>query len=134
MRVCDLMHSDVVTVASTYSIAAAQQRMFDRGVKHLPVVDDGHLVGLLTERDLLRGLMHIRLAPTEVQVAEVMTDALMTVDPDASIEEAIGTMASHHFGCLPVVRDGVLVGIVTATDVLQLAQSLAAAAAAFADT
>jgi acetoin utilization protein AcuB len=90
--------------------------MRDNRFRHLPVVEDGRLVGILSDRDLRPVLLSPGLA--RARVRELMSEDLTTVGPDTPIEEAASLLVVKKIGCLPVVAQGQLVGIVTETDLL----------------
>ncbi len=130
LRVRDLMTEEVVAVTADDSLAALRDLMYDRDVRHMPVVDrDRELVGLVTKRDLLRdSLIEQRDVPDFVEevilenrrVGELMTTAVEAVEPDADIAEAARIMFDNKFGCLPVVEGRRLVGILTEADFVRL--------------
>jgi CBS domain-containing protein len=97
--------------------------------RHLPVVEEGRLVGMLTQRDLFHAALSTALNFGEkaqkeflktVVVKDVMTDEVLTIDPGADVKEAARRMIEHKIGCLPVVENGKLVGIVSETDLLRV--------------
>jgi acetoin utilization protein AcuB len=90
--------------------------MRDHRFRHLPVVVDGRLIGILSERDLRPVLLSPGLAPAAVR--EVMSENPTTVTPDASVEDAASLLVVKKIGCLPVLEGERLVGIVTETDLL----------------
>ena len=102
-------------------------------IRHLPIVEDGKLVGLVSARDLfgaadsqifgLRQKTKSALLKT-VLIKEIMKTRLITVKPETDIKEAAHLMASHKIGCLPVLSEGSLVGLVTTTDVLRYLREL----------
>ncbi len=126
LRVRDLMTPKVVTVRPEDSIAVAHELMLDHRFRHLVVVDaDGDLVGLLTQRDLLRHSLTERSdLPLNVQrtimrrihVEEVMTSEVETTEPDEWLQKAASVMFEEKYGCLPVVEGMRLVGILTEAD------------------
>ena len=132
----DLMSSDLVTLHRAQSLSLAEETMKIRRIRHLPVVDDDfHLVGLVTHRDILAAKVSIlpRLGKAEqsslelaVPVSNIMQTDIWTVEPTMAADKAAKMLHDHKFGCLPVVLDARLVGIVTEADFLRLiAESLA---------
>jgi CBS domain-containing protein len=96
------------------------------GVRHLPVVSNGALVGVISQRDILRApgllsdlLSTARAALRSLRVHDVMSVDLVTIGADASIEDAARKLLNHRVGCLPVVQAEALVGIVTTSDLLR---------------
>ncbi|MFW5921432.1 MAG: CBS domain-containing protein, partial [Polyangiales bacterium] len=120
MKVSELMRRDVVTVDTRDDLALAQQVMLWNGVRHLPVLRDGQLVGVLTERDLLAARVRAggQWGPSPPAVKEAMTADVEHVTPDTDLADAAGMMATGKLGCLPVLDAGVVVGMLTAIDVL----------------
>jgi len=124
LRVKDIMTPDPVTIEPEAPLAAAIARMRERQCRHLPVVDaDGRLVGIVTDRDLRQAsfarLRALREAEQDLQVQSVMTWALVTIHPTATIAHAARVMFERRVGSLPVVEDGRLVGILTERDLLR---------------
>ncbi|MHC1791265.1 CBS domain-containing protein [Solidesulfovibrio sp.] len=119
MLVADLMTSQLRCLKETDCLGDALAAMQELFIRHVPVVDDeGHLSGLVTQRDLL-ALEHKKDAGTALR--EIMRTDVATVTPDTPLRAAAETMIFHKYGCLPVVADGELVGIITETDFLKLA-------------
>ncbi|MDH3622494.1 MAG: CBS domain-containing protein [Myxococcales bacterium] len=119
MKVVDVMQRNVVTVTEGDALALARQLMLWRGVRHLPVVRTGRVVGMLSERDLLswigpEGVQHA----IEGTVEDAMKRPVETIEPWAPLADAAATMSVKKLGCLPVVNEGELVGIITNTDLL----------------
>jgi acetoin utilization protein AcuB len=124
MRVRDVMSVPAV-VGPNDSLFVAEGTMCMGAVRHLPVVDGDELVGIISERDVLRapGVLadhgpSARSILQSARVAAVMSRNPVTTRPEASIAEAANALATRRVGCLPVLEDGRLVGIVTRTDVL----------------
>ncbi len=120
MKVRDVMRRDLTTVQEDEDLALALQMMLWRRIRHLPVVKDGRIVGLLTERDILR--QRDASAPYAVfgTVGDAMQRPPKTIEPDTDIAEAAKRLSDYKIGCLPVVERGDLVGIVTTNDLLQV--------------
>ncbi len=118
-RVRTSMTSQPVSISSDVSIADAQEVMRSWGMRHLPVVDGEELVGVISDRDILRSFA-LHKAPS-TQVAEVMTRSPYQVKQDVGVAIVAKTMAINKFGCA-IVTDfsGRVVGIFTTTDALQL--------------
>ena len=130
MRVRDLMTQDVVASHPEDTVATLRDLMYDRDVRHMPVVaDGGELVGLVSQRDLLRySLIEQADVPDYVEdallesirVGELMTTGIVSVEPESDIREAAQIMYENKYGCLPVVEGPRLVGILTESDFVRL--------------
>lgn len=119
MRVADLMTRQLRCLRETDSLATAVAAMQELFIRHVPVVDaEGHLAGLVTQRDLLI-LEHRKDSSTPLR--DIMHSDVITVSSDTPLRAAAETMIYNKFGCLPVVDAGKLVGIITETDFLKLA-------------
>jgi CBS domain-containing protein len=125
-RVEHFMVTDLFTVGSEDLLDLAASLMDWRRIKHVPVEDeDGHLVGLITHRTLLRQLSKDTSAQSStLAVKDVMTPSPITVSPKTATLEALRLMREHRIGCLPVVKDAKLVGLITQTDLLDIASGL----------
>lgn len=126
-----IMTTDVITVSPSDPVARAKLLMQDHRIRHLPVVTDaGELVGLVTQTDLFAAAdsflrdRHDRLPVREFPVEDIMVTGIATICPDASLREAALFLEKHRFGCLPIVDNGRLVGIVTDTDFVGVAINL----------
>ncbi len=138
MLVRDLMTPDVFTLKADDNLTSLYDLMDAEHVRHIPVVDeDGRLVGLVTHRDLLRGaLASEEDLPVSVQrdllrrtrVREIMIEDVETIAPDKSVQEAAQVMLDYKYGCLPVLEDGRLVGIITEADFVRCLSDLTAKA------
>jgi acetoin utilization protein AcuB len=127
MLVRSRMTTDVLTVTPDSTLSEALALTRERGIRHLPVVDGRRLVGLVTDRDL-RLAMPPPWAETAGQerfllgartVSELMSSDVRTIDPDTPVEEAARYFFQERIGCLPVMEDGALIGILTASDLLR---------------
>jgi acetoin utilization protein AcuB len=107
------------SITSRHTLAEAHQTMRERGVRHLPVIDDGKVIGVVSQRDLylletLRGVDAAR-----ERVEEAMSSDPFIVEPSAALEEVAESMASHRHGSALVVEGEAVVGIFTTTDALR---------------
>lgn len=128
MLVSDLMQREVATLEAADSLDLADDVMRLGRIRHMPVVSGGRLVGILSQRDLFRAAvssamkMH-RSAEREwlakIPVRDVMTGTVVTVSSGASLAEAVQLMLDRRIGCLPVVDDGRLVGLLSESDCLR---------------
>lgn len=116
LTVRDIMVTDLVTVGPHATAREAYRLMRDHRFRHLPVIDGGRLLGILSDRDLRPVLLSPTLA--RVRVRELMSEDLTTVAPSATVEEAASLLVVKRIGCLPVVVDDRVIGIVTDTDLL----------------
>jgi acetoin utilization protein AcuB len=128
MIVAKRMMRNPVYVDENDSMKKAMDLLKDREIRHLPVLKDGEkLVGIVTERDIKQAspspataleIREIYYLLDKVKVKQIMTRRPYTVSPTAPIEEAALIMREKRIGCLPVVEEGRLVGILTETDIL----------------
>ena len=115
MLVCDCMHKNSVTVTLQDTLATAHEKMITGRFRHLPVVRDGCVIGILTDRDL----RHYVGTEAGTPVGTAMTENPLTISPLSTVEEAARLLLLRQIGGLPVVEEGKLVGIITTSDVLQ---------------
>jgi acetoin utilization protein AcuB len=125
MLVQDIMTSNVITIPSDTPVLEAEQIMTFHRFERLPVLDKGKLVGLVTKDNLLkaspsdatsfsRGELYYLLS--KLTVKEIMKKQVVTVSPDTSVEQAAAIAQKNKVGCLPVLEDNKVVGIVTTND------------------
>lgn len=134
MFVKDRMTPDPICGHPDLPVTEAQDLMIEKGFRHLPILDEsGKLVGLITRRSLLSALpsdisnfsrFEISYTLAKIKVAAVMVQDVITIQPDTPIEIAARVMADEHIGCLPVVDQGNLVGIITDNDLFNIMVSL----------
>ena len=112
------MTSDVVTMRPRQHLARAVEAVSNQRIRHLPVIDEqGRLIGLVTQRDLLAAGDGL-----DRRIADVMQAGIKTVSPTTPAYEAAYLLLRHDIGCVPVTDDqGVLLGIVTDTDFVRVA-------------
>lgn len=126
-----IMTTDLITVLPSASVAEARALMQDHRIHHLPVTDgDGDLVGLLTLTDVLASTDSrlraddSRIHAADICIREVMVTDIATVDVNASLRQAALFLEKHQIGCLPVMKEGRLTGIITDTDFVGVAINL----------
>jgi CBS domain-containing protein len=127
-RVRDIMSEQIVTISADDSLSTVEDIMTLGRVRHMPVVRGGQLVGVVSERDLLRASLSTlsefgneqrRAFLQVVEIKRVMSTPPVVIPSSASVEEAALVMAERKIGCLPVIDGGRLVGMLTETDVLR---------------
>lgn len=126
-----VMSTDLKTVVPEDSLAAVRTIMHENRIHHVPVVNEGgDLVGLVKLSDVLAATDSIlrddasRLHAADIKVKDIMVRDLATIDEHASLRQAALFLERHNIGCLPVVTDGDLRGIVTDTDFVGVAINL----------
>lgn len=128
MFVKQRMTANPFTVTSANSVPEAQEVMASRGVRHLPVVDDGGLVvGVISKNDIRAALpsqattlsaQEATYLVSKLRVGKVMSKPAVVISPEALLEEAAVLMRDNKIEILPVVEDGALVGVITESDLL----------------
>ncbi|MCP4004241.1 MAG: CBS domain-containing protein [bacterium] len=126
MKVRDLMSSEVTTLGRNDELSLADDVMRLGRIRHMPVIDEsGRVVGVVSQRDLFGGALfkamgfgdrQLRQVLKTLPVKEVMSTGVETVSPDHDARAAAKLMLERKIGCLPVVEDGKLVGILTESD------------------
>ncbi|WNG37636.1 CBS domain-containing protein [Archangium violaceum] len=123
-----MTHNNLVTLTETQNLALAEELLRLHRIRHLPVVRNGKLVGLITHRDLLRAAAQrggMDPAKQPLWASDVMVRDVKTVRSDTPTREAVKLMLDNKYGCLPVVgADGELIGILTEADMVRYAQHL----------
>ena len=127
LRVEQFMTTDFVSVQEGDAIDLVVNVMLWENIRHVPVEDrDHHLVGIVSYRSLLRVLAERRSSETSapIPVSEIMRPRPIGVTPETTTLEAVDVMRTHNLGALPVVKDGRLVGMVTARNIMPIAARL----------
>ena len=126
----EMIQRNPVTISPDASFSEARSIIHNRGVRHLPVVDNDHkVVGIVTDSDIRKAapsgattlsIFELEYLLDNLKVSAFMTpkDKLITITPDTLIEEAAQLMRDHKIGCLPVLEGENLYGIFTETDAL----------------
>jgi acetoin utilization protein AcuB len=116
MLVGKRMTKNPVTITPDDYLAKAQGKMWEGKFRALPVIKDGRLVGIITDRDLRQHAGYLE----KTKVNEAMTEAVVTATPQTTFEEAAAIMLKQKISALPVVEDGKLTGIITTSDILRV--------------
>jgi CBS domain-containing protein len=126
MKVCDPVSlilrkkgCDIFSVPSETTVYDAMQIMADKEVGALLVVDDGHLHGIVSERDYARKVILMGRSSKETPVSEILTEPLITIAPDCSVDEAMRLITTHRIRHLPVLRNDELIGLISIGDLVQ---------------
>ena len=116
MRVKDVMTRRVETVSIADSALSAREKMRSQRIRHLVALDGKDIAGVVSSRDLAT----MGLSPGGPRVEDVMTFPALAVAPETTVRQAANLLRGRTMGCLPVVDQGKLVGILTTTDLLEL--------------
>lgn len=128
MKVRDIMTTEVVTLKVDEELSLASDIMTLARIRHLPIVEGDRLIGIISQRDLFKASLasvidyDYQVARTHlkaVTIKEVMVKDIVTIAPDAEIHEAGRIMLAQKIGCLPVIADDALVGMVTESDIME---------------
>lgn len=129
MLVGERMSHPVITVTPDMTVLDAVDMLRREHIRRAPVVHDGKLVGIVSEKDMLNAspsaatllsVWEVNYLVSKIKVKDVMTKRVLTTTEDTPVEEAARLMADSKVGGLPVVRDGKVVGIITETDVFKI--------------
>ncbi len=121
MKVRDLMIKKVITVQQDASVYDAVKLLNKNKIGCLVVVYNDDIVGILTERDLLERVLEKCKNPKEIEISEIMTKTLILGRPDMEVFEATKLMMENKVKKLPIIKEHRLVGIITVTDIAQIA-------------
>lgn len=130
----EFMTSDPYTLRETDSINDAWEVMIGKNIRHIPIIDsDSHVLGLVTQRDVLAAtepgeILKAKTASHEIKsditLADIMTQNVKFIHQSDSLRQAALYLQAHKYGCLPVVMDDRLVGIITDSDFIDIAINL----------
>ncbi len=125
-----IMSTDLITVPPSATLAEARTLMHDNRIHHIPVINDNNLVGLVTLTNVLAATDSFlrdpnnRIHANEISIEDTMVTDVATVEVNASLRHAALFLERHKIGCLPVMDDDELVGIITDTDFVAVAINL----------
>ena len=112
--------TDIFSITSQASVFDALKMMADRNVGALLVIDDGNLVGILSERDYARRIILMDRASKTTTVGELMTKNVLYVSPEKTVEDCMVIMASKHLRHLPVLENDKLIGMISSSDIVNM--------------
>jgi len=134
LKVKDIMTTEVFVLHATQTLELVRSLMRIKHVRHVPIVDaENAFVGLMTHRDLLAQTISLLAEIDEdeqeyldrhIHIVNIMKTDVVTAEPEMDVCTAIALLLDHKYGCLPVVSDDKLVGIVTEADFLNLTLEL----------
>jgi len=134
MTVKDLMNNELYTLKSTDNVHQARELMLEKRIRHVPIVDDlGEFVGLLTKRDVLAASVSVLAEidnnerdelESHIPISEIMITEVIVAEEETPLYEAAKFMLDQKHGCLPILRNNQLVGILTEADFVRLAVHL----------
>jgi len=128
VRVTDYMVRHPQVLGRNDTLDLAEDIMTMGRIRHLPVLNEGDLVGIISQRDMFRSAAVTALGFAEdtqkalvktIRIKEIMTEPVVTISADATVKQAAHMMFDKKIGCLPVVEDKKLIGIITETDILR---------------
>ncbi|MBC3301496.1 CBS domain-containing protein [Pseudomonas cedrina] len=119
LKAKDQKNQDVHTIQWDHTVFEALVRMSEKNVGALPVVKDGVVVGIISERDYARKLILKGLSSVTTRVDDVMSSPVITVDTRKTVDECMNIMTDSHLRHLPVVEDGKLLGLLSIGDLVK---------------
>ena len=129
MLVRKKMKKDLITITKDERMTTAKKILKEKNIRHLPVVEGKKLVGLVSNMDIRKAeaspatsleIRELHYLLDKITIGEIMTRNVITISPDISVEEAATLLHDNKIGCLPVIEDGNLVGIITENDVMEI--------------
>ena len=129
MRGKEIMSRKLEYLNVSDALSLADDLMVIRRIRHLPIMDNGELVGIVSDRDLLQAGLAMAMGFSKrteerflstVLVGEVMTSDVITIDQNADVKKAARIMSSRNIGCLPVLAGVKLVGLLSESDILRV--------------
>jgi CBS domain-containing protein len=128
VTVRDVMAQNPVTLDRNETLDLAESIMNLGRIRHMPVVEDGKVIGIISQRDLFRSALVTALGfgrkttsalIKTIRIKEVMTEHVITIAPETTIKDAARIMIDKKIGCLPVVENEKLIGLLTETDIMR---------------
>ena len=124
VKVCDAMTIKPIVIGPTATVTQCAELMHQHKVGSLVVEEDGHLVGIITETDMVRGCLAPGKDPRQTIAKDLASEHVVTITPDIDIFEALNKMQDYDVRHLPVTDEGNLVGFITMKDILRIQPQL----------
>ncbi|MBR9676648.1 CBS domain-containing protein [Candidatus Woesearchaeota archaeon] len=123
-KVCDVMTKKPVSIKPETTLLQAARKMATQHVGSLLVKDNGNLIGIITEQDIVRKAIAKDIHHRESTVADIMEQSLVTISPEKDLIDALKLMNSHNIRHVPVMDDQTMVGFLTSKDILKVQPEL----------
>jgi acetoin utilization protein AcuB len=120
LKIKTVMHPLPHSIGTTQNLATAREMMKEHNIRHLPVLEGGALVGILTDRDIHFACGVDKVSAEQISVRDSYTPEPYIIDGDTLVSEVAKTMAHEHIGCALIVENTKLIGIFTAVDACRL--------------
>ena len=118
----EFMTPEPYTLSESHSIDDARRVMTEKHIRHIPITDDdNHLLGLVTQRDVLAATAPKQEDNLPIELSDVMIRNVSIIHKTDSLRQAAKYLQSHKYGCLPVISDDQVVGIITDSDFVEIA-------------
>ncbi len=134
ISVTEVMSTDLITLSEANTLSDARQLMHDKRIRHIPILDEKRqLSGLISHRDILACTMsritdmsneRLQQFEASVKLVDVMVRDVKSIGPEINLRSAALFMEKHNYGCLPVLSDNKLIGIITSKDFIGVAINL----------
>lgn len=111
--------ANVVSIGSNDRVADAVAMLAEKRIGAVPVIDDGEVVGIFSERDVIYSIARVGAAALDARIGDVMTTPAMTVDPDTAVMSGLSLMTKRRIRHLPVVRGREVVGFISIGDLVK---------------
>ena len=111
--------NDVVSISSDDRVADAVAMLAEKRIGAVPVIDNGRVVGIFSERDVVYSIAKVGAAALDARIGDVMTAPAMTVDPDTAVMAGLSLMTKRRIRHLPVVRGDAVVGFISIGDLVK---------------
>jgi signal-transduction protein with cAMP-binding, CBS, and nucleotidyltransferase domain len=124
ISVAEVMNKAVIVMDVNSDIPAISREMVGRDAGSAIITENGMAMGIITERDLVRGIVTEDRRPSDVKASEILSTPLLTVEPEKSIVEASEIMIKANIKRLPVLKNGIILGVISNTDILMVTPGL----------